>query len=169
VRDFAKRKFGYLEYSFTEAAETADDWAQDVTLKVWQAVIQKGFNDTPEGFLRYLYRIIRNHRNDSYRDLEKVSKTQVPFLQDFEDDGSGGEILAEENPLIHEEHEPFTIQIPASLQGLDRHICQFIMDGCNYAAIGRMFEMSEDAVKKRMERLRRRLAEERELKTLAAD
>lgn len=160
VRDYAYNKVYGLEIDFKEmgSSSTADDWAQDVALKVWEGLQLR--ERTPSEFHAWVNRIATNAKTDAFDELMDQKTTNLPFFYELEEEGSE-ETFTEENPLIHEEHEPFTIQIPECVQGLDRHICQFIMDGCSYAAIARMFEMTGDSVKGRMKRLKKKVAAER--------
>ncbi|MGA7524635.1 MAG: hypothetical protein WBW84_19450 [Acidobacteriaceae bacterium] len=184
VRDFAYRKVYHLEYNFAGmgTAQTADDWAQDVALKIWTVLpripetVQSGqdfysylhktaFNKASKAF-NYLTGKILNEDGEviGYRD-EGRGKAPLTVMREGED----GEQFEDDNPeiynrtTINESH--FTI--PDSVQGKDLTICNLILTGKTYAHIGALLGITEDAVKARLKRLRTKLSPEKEAKRKA--
>jgi hypothetical protein len=61
VSDFARLKVSHVEYDLRcEGAETADDWAQDITVSVWEALEKDRFNVTPADFYSFVHKILRH-------------------------------------------------------------------------------------------------------------
>lgn len=163
VRDFAYLKVYHLEYDFRHlgTAETADDWAQKVALDIWIGIDK--FEGSPELFYSWVHKSAYNRAKLAFKYLDHESKTKVSLTVDHLDEESGEE-SQEDNPEIYEREggSDFTFTIPKSVQGLDLDICKLILDGESYAEIAASLDMTEGAVKMRLERLRLRLATERQ-------
>lgn len=178
VRKFAFTKVSHLEYErdFEEfgSAETADDWAQDVTIKVWQML--ETFHGTAAQFYSWTHKIAFNQATDAFNNLLKEKKTKVSlFVKNEEDEGDDhdGDGESVENPIIHDQSGyGFSLQIPASVQGLDLTICKLLLTevrgkddqhrGRTYAEVGHVLDMTENAVETRLRKLRKRLKAEKE-------
>jgi RNA polymerase sigma factor (sigma-70 family) len=160
VREYTYRKVYDLEIEFREmgSSNTADDWTQEVSLRVLKGLGSR--ERTPAEFHSWVDTIVRNMKKDAFNELQDQRTTQLPFFYELEEEGSE-DTFTEENPLIHADRTPFTIRIPAAVQGLDRYICQFIQGGFPYKTIGKMFGLTEKAVERRMHRLKKKVAEEK--------
>jgi len=145
VRKFAFTKVSHLEHehSFKEfgTAETADDWAQEVSIKVWQGLTGTGRKQwVPKAkvkgkelthgelFYAWVHKIANNQGADAFNDLLEEKKTKVSLFTsvDEEDEKGKVETFTEENPLIHDQGAGYgrhPALIPASVTGRDREIC----------------------------------------------
>ncbi len=189
VLKFAFTKVSHLEHehSFKDfgTAETADDWAQDVTIKVWQGLTGTGakqFEGTGEQFYSWVHKIAFNQATDAFNDLLEEKKTKVTMFHEIEEEGERGSIetFTEENPLIHAEGAGYGagIGIPKSATGKDREICillltevqdqkkngDYFMRGRTYAEVAHVLGMTENAVTLRFNRMRERDKAENEQK-----
>jgi len=182
VRKFAYMKLYHLEHDFKGfgSAETADDWAQDVAIKVLHDLDKKVF-ETPADFYSWVHKIAFNKSTDAFNSLKEKKATEVPlFIKSEEGGDENGDTYEEENPLIHHQngHDTYVhVEIPASVQGVDLTICYLLLQGVDvekngvyvrksrtYAEVGNVLGITEDAVKKRLSRLKRRLKAEGEQK-----
>lgn len=160
VRNFAYTKVYHLEFEFKDlgTSETADDWAQEVVLRVWQGLNK--FHGTSEMFYSWVHKIAFNQATDAFNNLRSTKDSKVLLFEKEEDEN--GEIKEEENPEIHNQAGvEFSITIPKSVQGIDLNICKLIMDGMSYAEVADALKMTENAVEHRLRKLRKRLASEK--------
>ncbi len=158
-----------LEFSNFGSHDTADDAAQEATLKAWRYFPTfKG--STGEEFYSWLNKIAFRQRTEHFSSVLKHKKTKVSFTKPtFDEYGAADGV--EENPEIYNAPSSgmgFHVRIPDSVQGIDRRICQLIRAGKNYVEIGRRLEMSEAAVTARMQRLRKKLAAAKQTATRGA-
>jgi hypothetical protein len=179
VRKFAFLKVSHLEYEpdFKQmgSAETADDWAQEVTIKVWQELVKKDKKRTGEEFYSWVHKIAFNRATDAFNDLLKQKKTKIPmFVSNEEEVDQKGrtETFTEENPLIHAGADGYgsNTLIPAHVEGLDLTICKLMLTevqdqnkngdyftrGRRYDEVAFVLGMTAEAVQMRMMRLRKR-------------
>ena len=174
VVKFAKRKMYGVEMDNPKLGtiRTVDDYAQDVMVAVWQGLESKSFLGGRPKFYAYVNKISHNTKQDFLAEIihqrnHKVALT-VPINNEY-----GIKEDEEDNPEIYDARDfDVRINIPASVQGIDLTICKLLLTevrgkdgnhrGRNYSDIGRILEMTEDAVKKRMDRLRDRLKVEKE-------
>jgi RNA polymerase sigma factor (sigma-70 family) len=164
VRQFAYLKVYHLEFDFKGfgSVETADDWAQEIVIKVWRGLDER--ERSSESFYAWVHKIAFNQATDAFNELhdarqEKVSLT-VPVTLDGSDENE-----EEENPEIYRAskgYEGLNVQIPPSVQGIELNICKLLMDGKSYIGAAKSLNMSVSAVSKRMSRLKDRLKAERE-------
>lgn len=164
VNEFAKVKLYHLEVEFAKmgSANTVDDWAQDVTIKVWMALRDGQFKGTPSQFYSWLNKITFNEANDAFNELLKQQQTFVGLTVPSKDEhGYTGE--EEDNAELYKSDvKDFSIYIPPSVQGDDLWICKLILFGWSYERIGRRLGVSEQAIKDRLFRLRKRIKAEKE-------
>lgn len=162
VRKFAYTKVYHLEHDFENfgSSQTADDWAQNVSLAVWKGLDK--FQGTPALFYSWVHKICFNEATDAFNIVKEESLTKVAlFVKSLDEDSD--EKQEEINPEIYRLDERETmLSIPASIQGVDRNICSLIIDGMNYAQVAEGLRMTEGAVKMRLLRLRDRMKAERE-------
>ena len=115
--------------------------------------------------------IFQDKKPEFLKEIIEQRETKVGLTSVVEnDDGESEEI---DNPGICREPEgrDLDIRIPKSVQGVDLTICKLMLTtvrgqdgkyrGRNYANIGLILGMTENAVKKRMEQLRDRLKKEK--------
>lgn len=102
VREFAFTKLQYLDYEFSSGVESAEDWAQDVTLDVWSALINPGSHLPKDGasFYAWLHRIAFNHAADASSNLLGEKRERVSLQEEVT--GDNGETYEEDNPVIYE-------------------------------------------------------------------
>ena len=157
VREFAYMKVYHLEYDFRKfgSAETADDWAQDVTLKVWRSLSEGTSNRTPASFYAWVHKIAFNVGNDAFTLLYKEREAKVGLTVQVTDDEGTHE---EDNPEIYKDSPEDTIYFPPSVQGVNLTICKLLYEGWGYPRIATELQMSVNAVKKRLYALRDVLA-----------
>lgn len=128
VREFVYSKVYHLEHEFrdTGSAETADDWAQDVLLDVWQAL--PSFNDTPEAFYSWVHKAAFNKASKSFNHLQEHKDTFVKLSIASEDEEGGEEEV--DNPAIYSNQEnPVQFSLPPDLTKDDRKIIYAILRG----------------------------------------
>jgi DNA-directed RNA polymerase specialized sigma24 family protein len=174
VREFAFHKFLEIERKSRETAETADDWAQEVIIAVWQGLDK--FEGSPEAFYSWIAKIAYNEKIDAANYLKEDKQTMVPLMVPMlDDDGNETDELTD-NPAIYErstgvEH----VCIPDSVTGIDYNICLSLMVGVHherpdgtwgeraktYAEVAKELSMTEAEVKQRLYRLRERLNAEK--------
>lgn len=189
VREFAYTKVYHLEYDFKDfgSFETADDWAQEATINVWLALKDGKFEGNGEQFYSWIHKIAFNRATDAFNELEnarakKVSLTVAsheggdPDAEEYEDDNPDiyssrpadgfwvGDGVDENGNVKYKRGNSFdgVFTIPKSVQGVDLSICRLILAGKNYAQIADILEMTETAVTKRLQKLRKRLRPEGE-------
>lgn len=163
VRKFAYTKVYHLEVDFKNigTSETADDWAQEVTIKVWQGL--NDFNGTPELFYSWVHKIAFNQATEAFGYLKKESELKVPLMVKSSDDKEEG--VEEINPLLYKD-DPDTVnyRLPNFIKGVDRNICLLIIDGMTYAQAAVVLNMTKSAIESRVRRLRNTLVEARKEK-----
>jgi len=111
VHAFAYKKLHGLEIDkgFRElgSAETADDWAQDVSLKAWKR-LDTFRGDTGAEFHAWVHMIINNRKNDAANYLIKQKKMKIALtLNEGEDAYTGtaanGDSDEYDNPALYPE------------------------------------------------------------------
>ena len=175
VIEHAKRKMYDIEIDNPRlgTAGTVDDYAQEVVIEVWQGPSRGSFRGGKSNIYAWVQSIIfKNKKPEFLKEIIDQRKTKVGITTVVEGDDGGLEEI--DNPEIYREPEgrDFDIRIPSSVQGIDRLICTLMLDKVrgdngqyrnrNYANIAMIMEMTENAVKKRMQKLRIRLRAERE-------
>jgi len=136
--------------SFTNDAQTAQDYAQDIFLKVFYKL------DTFEhqsSFSTWLYAIAHNHCLDQHR-LSKRLSTE-PLLPDLV------QTLAGSNPLVDDAKEDQLQLLErqlAKLPSSDKDLLRLkYQQGLSIVALSQHYQLSESAVKMRLKRSRDRL------------
>lgn len=168
VREFTYKKTYHLELEFSDfgTAETADDWAQEATIAVWMGLKDGTFRgNSGEEFYSWVHSIAYKKRIDGFNYILGEKENKAPMFVELHE---GGDVDAgtfeEENPEIY--HHPVinesSFSIPESITGLDKSICDLILDNKTYAEIGELVGISEAAVKKRLQRLRQTEGKRRE-------
>lgn len=189
VTKFAYTKVYHLEYDFKDfgSYETADDWAQDVAVKVWIALKNGKFEGNGENFYSWIHKIAFNRATDAFNELEDEQRHKVSLtVESHRSSDPDGEEYEDDNPEIYSSEPDDTqwvgdgvdengdvkykqvrrssgiAQIPESVKGKDYLICIMIIDGLKQAEIAEKMGMSLSAVKRRLQALRKRLPAERE-------
>lgn len=160
VLDFARMKIYYLELEFSSVGttNTVDDYAQEVALAVWTGL--ETFSGDGPTFYSWVHAICYNQAAHFFKEIKNQKTNKVGITVVVEDEQGEEEEI--DNPELHScQLRDFFITIPKSVQGVDLAICHLMLDGINYAQIGKMLGMSETAVKLRMYKLRKRLAAEK--------
>jgi RNA polymerase sigma factor (sigma-70 family) len=161
VRQFAVKKMYTLEMDFwkTGTAETVDDWAQDVVIKVWQGLNQ--FSGTPDSFYPWLHRVVFNRSQDAFTMLADERTRKVPLSLKTRGTEDGNE-HTQDNPDVYKSGaRDVLIKIPDSIQGEDLEVCQLMIAGKTFIEIGNILELPPNTVVQRMVRLGKRMEKER--------
>lgn len=160
---YARRLMMRLEHDFADfgTSETADDFAQAVVLKCKRNIMgqagYKPFVGNGGNFAAWFRDAVLNAKKVAAKKILKQKAKKVPLFVTAEDED--GEMQEIENPAIHRHSEIIEhgVQIPDSVVGLDRAICLLILEGrLNYKEIGEALKprMTEEGVKKRLQRLK---------------
>jgi RNA polymerase sigma factor (sigma-70 family) len=164
AREFALTKVYHLEHDFREMGsyETADDWAQEVSISVWEGLV--GANDTKQfvgdgaGFYAWVHKIAFNRGIKAFNDLKDEQKTKVSWTLKH---GRGEDAYETDNPEVYINPIPDRlIDLPNGITGLDREIVLHVYAGRNYHEIGELLGMSESAVTSRIHQVKKRVVKE---------
>jgi DNA-directed RNA polymerase specialized sigma24 family protein len=160
-------------WGLPNAYKDADDFAQDVSMKVMNGL--EKFVGGPANFYSWLHRICYTTGVDARREIEEAYADVVPFLVETEfEDGSMGE---QEHPDVirqfiidDEPHHPVAAYVPPLnlkttdaeslphwLKGQDRTIAEGIKAGKTHLRIAEELGLKRDAVKQRAHRLTKKL------------
>ena len=123
-REFVYRKlYNHIESKFRDigTAETADDWAQDVVIKIWQQLTE-GYEGTAANYYSYLNKAAFNKRVDATDlVLEKRATMRALTVPVENDDSEEG---TRDNPAIYNqetaEETPYPI-LPDWINTRDPH------------------------------------------------
>jgi RNA polymerase sigma factor (sigma-70 family) len=178
VKKFAYRKLYHFEIENSKlgTTNTVDDYAQDVVVGVWTGL--KSFCGDADSFCSWVNKIIFNTGVDFLDEIVEQRENKVGILiEKVDEDGKQEQV---DNSAIYEtEINDHFITIPNSVQGIDLNICKVMMssqvqdqrkDGSyfyrpkNYAEVAEILNMTEQAVKDRVAKLKKRLKVEREAK-----
>ena len=177
VSIFAKRKIHSVEsdpeFKQLGTACTGDDFAQEAVIAVWKGLDRGVFRGDVSNFYAWMHSIVFSHKKQLESEILEQKCTKVPLLvnrkvgQDEKVSCSDKDEYEEvDNPVIHARPAVSDIgcTIPASVQGVDLTICKLLLTtvrgedgrerGRTYAEVGFILGMTEDAVTKRMERVR---------------
>ena len=177
VQEFAYRKMYGIELDNPKlgTVRTADDYAQDVMVDVWQQLKQGSFRGDSSTFYAWINKICHNTKQNFLSEIVDQRKNKRSLMVPiFDEHGSKDD--EEDNPEIYESDvRDFDIRIPTSVQGIDLTICkllltevqderngEYVMRGRTYAEVGHVLQMTEAAVKKRLNRLQKRLKAEKD-------
>lgn len=157
VLKFAESKLTSSLYNEDELAVTSEDHAQDVVIKVWEKL--PTFVGDTQGFYSWISRICYTHGADAINDSRKQNSKKVPLFTESEDELG----LLEDNPLIYRNNDKvnYIRPLPEFIQGVDREICNYIRNGYSYARIGELYGMTEDTVKQRVNRMKKKVEKEK--------
>lgn len=103
VQRFAYTKVYHLEHDFRHfgSAETADDWAQDVMIKVWQKLSDGSFKGNGEQFYAYVHKIAFNRAQKAFNKLAEAEQTKVPLTVERHEGGDpDAEMYEDDNPEL---------------------------------------------------------------------
>jgi DNA-directed RNA polymerase specialized sigma24 family protein len=160
VSKFAKSKVSSATFDEAESARTPDDYAQDITIKVWSN-LSKCEATTGAGFYAWLNRICFTQSADAFNEAQEESAVRVPL---FVEDENG---FKDDNPLLNswDDRPLYRRRLPDFIQGTDLMICNLIRDDKNYKQIGWILQISEAAVKQRVGKMRKRVSEMKPMTT----
>lgn len=161
VLKFAEAKLTSTLYNEDEVAETSEDYAQDVAVKIWAKL--PDFVGDAHGFYSWVSRICYTQGVDAIKESSKETSSKVPLFTEA-DDESG---LLEDNPLLNRSDvgTEYIRPIPDCIQGVDRRICAYIRDGRSYDRIGELLNMTGNAVKQRVKKMKKKVDEEKNAKS----
>jgi hypothetical protein len=136
----------------TSGSETPDDVSQNIAAYVWQHL--KDFRGSPKSFYPWLHRICYVQGAKRFNENLEESTQHAPFFIESEE----GEGLIE-NPALYRTEYPLAkkFRVPDFIQGTDLKICKYIREGFNYARIAGILDISEQAVKDRVRKMRKRV------------
>lgn len=155
ILEFAKIKLHYLEIEFssTGTSSTADDFAQDVAMGVWEGL--RSFRGNKFNFYAWVHSICYKQAARFFNELKKHKYKKVGTSIVIEDENGFEEVV--DNPEIYNSHNvlrDFFITIPDNIEGVNRDICLMILDGMSYKQVAEELGMSEMAVTLRIHRIR---------------
>ena len=152
----AKKRILPYEYGAPVAtANTADDYAQEAVIGVWKGLPK--FEGDGKAFECWFNTIISNKLSRFWKEIKKQQETKESLIT-VGKDAETGESFDMENIKIYANHcGGQRLQIPQEVQGIDRNICELILDGKDYKQIARLLSMTVDAVDARLRRLKSKL------------
>jgi RNA polymerase sigma factor (sigma-70 family) len=103
VRDFAYTKVVHLDYEFN-SADSADDWAQDVALIVWERLAT--YEGDPESFYAWVHKIAFNRGQAAFNQLKNEASTRVDLQHEV---AEGDESFEDDNSEIYEGAAPIQV------------------------------------------------------------
>jgi RNA polymerase sigma factor (sigma-70 family) len=126
VREFAYTKVYHLEYNFkdTGSAETADDWAQEVAIKVWENL--SNFEGSPELFYSWVHKVAFNQASAAFNYLDDAQKSKAGLMVELE---GKDRTFFRDNPEIYNQDTPEETpypHIPEWVDGIDRAIIRLM-------------------------------------------
>ena len=187
VYEFARRKLYNVEsnpeFSQIGTSKTVDDFAQEVVFSVWKGLKRGAFRGDVSTFYSWVHKITFNQRRGFEGEILEQKYVKVPLLvsktvePDEKITNDRYEHEQVDNPEIHEGPAVYDIgcNIPKSTQGLDRTICnllltevsdevncEYIVRPRNYAEVAFVLGMTESAVSKRLQLMRKRNIKDKE-------
>lgn len=180
VKNFAYRKLYHFEIENSKLGtiNTVDDYAQEVVIGVWTGLMSGAFTGDGDSFYSWVNKTTFNKGVDFLDEIVEQRENKVGVLVEKRDEDRKQEQI--DNPELHEtELNDHFITIPKSVQGIDLNICKVMMssevqdqrkDGSyfyrpkNYAEVAEILNMTEQAVKDRLCKLKKRLKAEKEAK-----
>ncbi|MBN9615250.1 MAG: hypothetical protein BGO25_18175 [Acidobacteriales bacterium 59-55] len=146
---FAKWVIGYKLVDQAEGAITPDDAANEVGLKVWQAL--STFVGDSEDFWKWLNKVCKNKSLDTFSNHCDEFTGRLPLMLEDEDG------FSEQNPLLNrDQRQQYIRELPDWIQGTDLWICKLIRANRSYAEIGNLLHITEPAVRQRVAKMRMR-------------
>ena len=154
IFDFAKGKLTSKLYRLNESAQTPEDYAQDISIKVWSQI------HTVHGdFYAWLNRICFTEGADAFTETKEVQDNTLPLLVESE------EGFMEDHPVFRRDQNiQYVRAIPEFITGIDRMICDYIREGLTYRQMGLALELTEAAVKLRVAAMRNKVMADAENK-----
>lgn len=164
--EFALSKISHAVYGSALGDKTPEDHAQEVCVYVWQNL--PSFKGEPDSFYSWLHRICYTKGVSAFNEyIELDGKREELFIEQEAEDEDERII---DNPSIYA-REKFDIparSLPGFIKGIDAEICDWIREGLNYAQIASKLHLTEAAVKLRINRMRNKIKEIKNVKSAAA-
>lgn len=120
-REFVYRKLHYHiesnpKFKATGTAETSDDGAQDVAIKIWLKLVE-GYKGTAQQFYSYLNKAAFNERMNAERNVgeTKDDKQALTVSREHED----GNVQTKDNPALYQEYGPEETPYPTLPKWID--------------------------------------------------
>jgi len=143
----------HMMLNVTEHVGTYADAGQEAAKAVWKRI--SGFTGSPPEFYAWLSRICTHKGADGYKANVRAAQKAAPlFIQDPDDPGR----IVDNPALYREERISVPRKLPEFIQGSDKLICDYIREGLNYQQIGRVLQISETAVQKRVKAMRKKMS-----------
>lgn len=158
VLDFGRSRAYSNLYDRAESYLTPDDVAQELAQYVWGKL--PTFDGTPASFYSLVNRVRFTETSAAEIEAGNVEKRvpmsiTAPDGEQYDNIELHGPVFKHNGRLRnHAAGYAFTREIPASIQGVDRAICEFIRDGRDYAEIGSLLGITKAAVELRVRRMR---------------
>lgn len=156
---FARKKITHSTYHLDETSNTEDDFAQISVLEIWNKINNVTFVTVePSQFYGWINRTFYYRGIDAYNSQMDEQLKKEPLM--VESDVEQGEIR--DNPKLRiDRGESYTIRLPDYITGLDRFICRQIESGLTYPQIAKGHGMKLNTIKKRVERIRKKVEQEK--------
>ena len=160
VLEFSSKYQARTLSSKSEGAKTSDDLAQELAIQIFDDL--PNLDMTPEGFAAYVETANFNKAKSAQRE---ATKRMAKFKPQMLSDENGGLF---DNPEMcrHNSLPQYRRALPEFIEGINLRICQYIREGLGYREIAQVLETSEQAVKSRVDKMRKQIAAERQAATM---
>ena len=150
VLEFAEKKLAHTLEDTAEVCQTYQDLAQDVALYIWQNL--GSMERSPSTFYSWVNRVCFTKGNDAHKNIRKEAAVLVP-LQLEDEEG-----FMDDNPLLHvQARGEYATVLPDYFTRREVLVCKLIREGYDYKNIARFMVTTEDAVKKIVQRCRKKV------------
>ncbi|WP_433972762.1 RNA polymerase sigma factor [Tunturiibacter lichenicola] len=154
--------FGVVRQKFNETNYPdgdTDDIAQEVLIDVANAL--KSFKPKDGNnamFYAWLNKCVKHAYCRAFNEAKKTSRIETTLIVNVESEDASFEA---ENPEIYakELQKQYYLVIPEFIQGIDRQICKWMREGYDYENIARVLETTEQSVRSRMLKIRKKVKE----------
>ena len=163
IRRFALAKVKARIADLGEVSRDAEDLVQEVLIEIWGSL--GDFRGDETSFYGWVHSICFRQFSRAAGEIKMEGASRIALqVVDPED---GHKI---DNPAMRPECRPqFARELPDSIQGVDRRICEYMRSGFTRKKIADFLSTSEDAVNKRVSRMKRRIIEEQKTRAPLPD
>ena len=151
VGRLARHKIGNRMHDSSDADESPEDLANRVCEAVAKVLVRKGKKVT--NFFSWLNRVIFVTGADGFTTALEADEEIVPFLTTIENTDGQMEEVQNSAPRAFRRGKR-EVAIPPWIAGRDLQVCEGILKGLNYKAIGDVVGLTEPGVKSLLMRLK---------------